>query len=259
MSRLRTAVPPGSSPSKIAAFSRAMPRTSRKAARCTASTVVISATCGRASRARGAISPGAFMPISMTAKSRSAGIRARVSGTPQWLLKLFSAAWTLPWAPRAARSISLAAGLADRAGHRHHAAGEAGAGGAAEGAQGFEHVGDDEEGRVLGHPLRAAGDQRGGGAVRPAPAATKSWPSRAAVSATKRSPGASERVSMETPVADQGRGLAPPVAATASSRVQSVMRRGRRGRRRRRSPARGRRRGGCPGRRSGRSRGPCRR
>ena len=41
-----------------------------KAARCTAATVVISATCGRASRASGAISPGAFMPISTTAKSR---------------------------------------------------------------------------------------------------------------------------------------------------------------------------------------------
>ena len=59
---------------------------SRKAARCTASTVVIIATCGRASRASGAISPGAFMPISTTAKSASAGMRASVSGTPQWLL-----------------------------------------------------------------------------------------------------------------------------------------------------------------------------
>ena len=39
--------------------------TSRKAARCAAATVVIIATCGRASRASGAISPGAFMPISI--------------------------------------------------------------------------------------------------------------------------------------------------------------------------------------------------
>ena len=44
------------------------------------------ATCGRASAASGAISPGAFMPISITAKSASAGRRASVSGTPQWLL-----------------------------------------------------------------------------------------------------------------------------------------------------------------------------
>ena len=83
MSRFSTATPPGSSPSKIAAFSRAIPSMSPKAARCTASTVVIIATCGRASRASGAISPGAFMPISITAKSQSAGIRASVSGTPQ--------------------------------------------------------------------------------------------------------------------------------------------------------------------------------
>jgi hypothetical protein len=37
-------------------------------------------------RASGSISPGWFMPISMMAKSVSAGIRASVSGTPQWLL-----------------------------------------------------------------------------------------------------------------------------------------------------------------------------
>ena len=41
---------------------------------------------GPGQRASGAISPGWFMPISITAKSVSAGIRASVSGTPQWLL-----------------------------------------------------------------------------------------------------------------------------------------------------------------------------
>ena len=49
-------------------------------------TVVIIATWGRAMRESGAISPGWFMPISITANSVSAGIRASVSGTPQWLL-----------------------------------------------------------------------------------------------------------------------------------------------------------------------------
>ena len=83
VSRLSTATPPARRPWKIAAFSRAMPRTSRNAAMCTASMVVIIATSGRANSASGAISPGAFMPISSTAKSRSAGIRASVSGTPQ--------------------------------------------------------------------------------------------------------------------------------------------------------------------------------
>ena len=86
VSRLMTATPPGSSPAKIEAFSRAIPWMFRNAAMCTAATVVIIATCGRASRDSGAISPGAFMPISITAKSASAGIRAKVSGTPQWLL-----------------------------------------------------------------------------------------------------------------------------------------------------------------------------
>ena len=51
-----------------------------------APTVVISATCGRAMRDRGAISPGLLIPISMMAKSVSWGMRAKVSGTPQWLL-----------------------------------------------------------------------------------------------------------------------------------------------------------------------------
>ena len=37
-------------------------------------------------RDSGAISPGAFMPISKTARSVAFGIRARVSGTPMWLL-----------------------------------------------------------------------------------------------------------------------------------------------------------------------------
>ncbi len=83
MSRFSTATPPAANPSKIAAFSRAMPSTAPNAARCTAATVVIMATSGRASRASGEISPGAFMPISSTAKSQSAGIRASVSGTPQ--------------------------------------------------------------------------------------------------------------------------------------------------------------------------------
>ncbi len=47
------------------------------------------------------------MPISTTAKSASCGSRARVIGTPQWLLKLASAAWTLPNSASISRSISL--------------------------------------------------------------------------------------------------------------------------------------------------------
>ena len=82
----KTATPPGSNPSMMDAFSWAMPSMLSKASRCAGATVVITTTSGRAIRDRGAISPGWFMPISITAKSASRGIRASVSGTPQWLL-----------------------------------------------------------------------------------------------------------------------------------------------------------------------------
>ena len=154
--------------------------TSRKAARCTASTVVISATCGRASRASGAISPGAFMPISMTAKSRSAGIRASVSGTPQWLLKLFSAACDAALRAERRAQHLLAAGLADRAGDRDDAGPRSAPARRAPSARSaVEHVRHDEQRRVRRHALRPP--------RRPAPrrrrcasaSATKSCPSRA--------------------------------------------------------------------------------
>ncbi len=53
---------------------------------CAAAIAVMTATCGRARRASGAISPGWFMPISATQNRASPGKRAKVSGTPQWLL-----------------------------------------------------------------------------------------------------------------------------------------------------------------------------
>ena len=75
--------PAGSSPSKIEAFSTAMPSRLPKASIWAGATVVIIATWGRAMRDRGAISPGWFMPSSRIAQSVSAGIRASVRGTPQ--------------------------------------------------------------------------------------------------------------------------------------------------------------------------------
>ena len=63
-----------------------MASTDGKYPRCTGSTVVTTATCGRTISASGVISPGWFMPISSTAKALSGGMRASVSGTPQWLL-----------------------------------------------------------------------------------------------------------------------------------------------------------------------------
>ncbi len=47
------------------------------------------------------------MPISNTPNFAVAGMRAKVSGTPQWLLNDLSAACVSPIRPRQARSISL--------------------------------------------------------------------------------------------------------------------------------------------------------
>ena len=48
--------------------------------------MVTQAAWGRTIFDSGAISPGAFMPISNTARSVMRGIRDRVRGTPMWLL-----------------------------------------------------------------------------------------------------------------------------------------------------------------------------
>ncbi len=81
-----TAEPPGSNPSVIADFSAAMASSEPKWPICAASTLVMTATCGRTSFDSGLISPGWLVPISATQKAASGGSRARVSGTPQWLL-----------------------------------------------------------------------------------------------------------------------------------------------------------------------------
>ena len=73
-------------PSTTVAFSRAIPSILSNAAKCAGATEVIKATSGLANKERGAISPGWFIPISITAKSKSSRMRAKVSGTPQWLL-----------------------------------------------------------------------------------------------------------------------------------------------------------------------------
>ena len=51
---------------------------------CAGAIVVMTAMCGRTSLVSAAISPAWFMPISRTATSLSAGIRARLSGTPKF-------------------------------------------------------------------------------------------------------------------------------------------------------------------------------
>ena len=204
------------------------------------------------------------MPISITAKSASAGIRASVSGTPQWLLKLFSAAWTRPCAPERRAQHLLGPGLADRSGHRDHAcrANRARAGAAQRLAAPASTSGTTSSGASGANALaaRATPAPR----RRPAPAPPpRSHARRAPPSARRRDrPARGVRVSIETPVAAQSPRAAPPVAAPPPrrrSRAAAVMRRARRARRPRRSPARRRRRAARRRRRSARSRAPCRR
>ena len=80
---LITAAPPGSMPRKISALASAIFSTEPKYSRCTGSTVVTMATCGRTIFTKGVISPAWFMPISKIAYLTSAGQRASDSGTPQ--------------------------------------------------------------------------------------------------------------------------------------------------------------------------------
>ena len=79
-------MPPGSRPAKISALASAIAASLANCPRCTGSTLVMTAICGRTIRDSGVISPAWFMPISNTAKRVAAGMRASVSGTPQWLL-----------------------------------------------------------------------------------------------------------------------------------------------------------------------------
>ena len=214
--------PPGSSPWKIEAFSAAMPSSEPNASICAGATVVIIATCGRAMRDSGAISPGWFMPSSTMAKSVSAGIRASVSGTPQWLFRLASAAWTRPSGASAAAAMSLVEVLptepviaSTRARVRARAARpNASSAGTTSATSSSGASGGTPSGMRLtsaaAAPLSSA-------------CATKSWPSRASFSATNRSPGRMVRVSMEIPSAAQSAVARPPVAAAASCAVHSVI------------------------------------
>ena len=68
---------------EISALASAIAATDGKNSRCTGSTVVTIAACGRTMVVSGLISPGEFMPISAMANCASRGMRAKVSGTPQ--------------------------------------------------------------------------------------------------------------------------------------------------------------------------------
>ncbi len=175
--------------------------------RCAAATVVTTATCGRASAASGAISPGWFMPISQTQNRASSGSRARVSGTPQWLLCEAAAAWVGPIADSAARSISLVVVLptlpvtaTTRPRNRARPARPSACSAAKVSATCSRR----------GSPRSAAGSRSGSctsaaAAPRASAPATWSWPSPVPLtSATNSSPGATVRLSIEMPETASG-------------------------------------------------------
>ncbi len=87
LSALRMAAPPGSRPEKISALARATPSSpSGKFSVCTGPTVEMATAWGRTIPDRGRISSAWFMPISKMARRVALGMRARVRGTPMWLL-----------------------------------------------------------------------------------------------------------------------------------------------------------------------------
>ena len=101
-------------PSAMDSFSRRSASMSSKKAMWAGCTLSATATSGRTRRARSAISPGWFVPISYTAWAASGGVRASDSGTPRWLLRLPGVAK----APSAWAEERLGGGLAAAARHR---------------------------------------------------------------------------------------------------------------------------------------------
>src|SRR5262245_11965321 len=178
---------------------------------------------GRASRVSASISPAWFMPSSNTPKRTSFGILASDSGTPQWLLNDLAEACTDPLGPSARRKASLVPVLpalpvtaitlvvlarSRAAWPRPFKASSV--------SPTRTRRCSSACGKVLSTMAQAAPFSRA--------AATKSCPSRFGPRiATKASPEASERLSMEQP--DTGAaalpGVVPRAAFAISPRVQS--------------------------------------
>ena len=149
-------------------------------------------------------------------------MRARLSGVPTWLLKLFSLAWVGPWRASTWRSISLVPVLptlpvtaAMRAAVRDRAA-------RARSSRPRAVSATSSSGEPVATPW---GRWSTMAAAAPFSMAwpTKPWPSVAApFSATKRSPSTTCRLSKATPLACQGMVASPPVASAASSWVHRM-------------------------------------
>ena len=95
-----------SAPSKSSDSSRITPSRLPSPSRCSSDTDVITAMSGSTIPRSFAISPGTFIPISITATSASSGIASSVSGTPTRLLRFPIVACTVSVAPSVARISS---------------------------------------------------------------------------------------------------------------------------------------------------------
>ena len=222
----------------------------------------MTATCGRTIWASGVISPAWFMPISNTPNARRAACAPASAARPSGCCRTSRRRASAPASDRHRRSISLVPVLPTlpvTATMRALAARARGP------ADGFQRRAADRR-RAAARRRRAARDSRCETRAAAAPAlnasATNSWPSRSSFSATNTSPGASAaRVDRE---AGDGRSAARrrprlAAAATSSSHCHRRLSHGSVSPSARRAPPRGRRRAAPWRRRSGRSRGPCRR
>ena len=219
--RGKIATPPTRSAAGSTAFSRATPSSPPRSCVCAGAMRVTIVTSGAIIAASGAISPGALMPASITARRCLAGSsRVRVNETPRWLFKLPSVASTPPASPpsRSARrslvdvlpALPVIAATGPRKARRCSRAIVCSA---------WSGSATTSCGKVA--PARGAATSA---ALAPAACASprKSCPSRCAVfSATKTSPRLSRRVSTPKPVkgatgtADQR----PPVQCASCSKV----------------------------------------
>ncbi len=205
-SRFSTATPPPSTPSKISALASAIASSDAKNATCAASMLVITATCGRISRVRRAISPAWFIPASNTPNRVPGAIRASDKGTPHWLFRLPALAAVAPTRASAWRIASFTPVLPAepvtatmRAPVRARAA-RPSASSAAIVSSTIRRGASSASPSGRRATIAAAAPLSSASATKPCP--SKLGPA----SATNRSPLATVRLSMDTPAACQSRG-----------------------------------------------------
>ena len=207
--RCSTAVPPGSSPSKIAAFSRAMPSTLVEGLEMAAATVVISATCGPGQ-------PGERRDLAGMVHAdldhREIGVgghpRQRQRHAPVVVVARLGGMDAALAGQHRAQHL-LGRGLADRAGDADHLARVRARPARAE--RGQRRPARPARSAAARRPPRPRARATPARRRRPCPAPRRRSRGRRATSvrATNRSPGCSVRVSIDTPVAAKSRRRPP--------------------------------------------------